>query len=145
MMGDEEGDDAEVAVDDLEGDDAEAELPAVIGEPEVAVADDIRFEDKDKDSKEGDEIDEATELKKVADPKGGDDDNTKSPVNAGGGASAKTTHGTPVKLGGDANEKGGTVAAPKDMGNPKQEAKLSAVAKPKAGVSDNTKSPVAAK
>jgi hypothetical protein len=129
MMGDkdeDEGDDNEEAADDLEAEMPAPEMPA---EETVEVADEIAVEGAD-DSDEGEELDEATELKAVATPKGGDNGaNAKSPV-----AGKNDMGGTASNIAKGGEEKGGKAPAVKDNpDSPKQgDAKLSPAPKAKA-------------
>ena len=112
MMGDkdeDEGDDNEEAADDLEGEMPSMEMPA---EETVEVADEIAVEGAD-DSNDSEELEEATEMKAVATPKGGDNGaNASSPVASNGGAK-RIDGADPVKMGDAKAEAGGKAPAVK--------------------------------
>jgi hypothetical protein len=107
------------------------EMPA---EETVEVADEVAVEGAE-DSKEGSEdLDEATEMKAVATPKGGDNGaNANSPVASNGGAK-RIDGADPVKMGDAKAEAGGKAPAVKpNPDSPAQgDAKMSPAPKPKA-------------
>jgi hypothetical protein len=107
------------------------EMPA---EETVEIADEVAVEGEESDSKEGEELEEATEMKAVATPKGGDNGaNANSPVASNGGAK-RIDGADPVKMGDAKAEAGGKAPAVKpNPDSPAQgDAKMSPAPKPKA-------------
>jgi len=134
MMGDkdeDEGDDNEEAADDLEAEMPAPEMPA---EETVEVADEVAVEGAEESKEGSEDLDEATEMKAVATPKGGDNGaNASSPVASNGGAK-RIDGADPVKMGDAKAESGSKAPAVKDNpDSPKQDgAKLSPAPKAKA-------------